>query len=122
MVDKLPREIAPGVFWIGDCLAQRHKGKIYHGYNAAFLGLLVLVGVAGAGMMWRRRPPPLPDRPLRIGFLHDPPYMQWGPDGHPVGLSVEVISEAARKTTGHWSRRVAAPMTISKFSAVTAAG
>ena len=33
----LPREIAPGVFWIGDCLAQRHKGKIYHGYNAAFL-------------------------------------------------------------------------------------
>jgi hypothetical protein len=25
------------VFWIGDCLAQRHKGKIYHGYNAAFL-------------------------------------------------------------------------------------
>jgi len=30
------REIAPGVFWIGDCLAQRHKGKIYHGYNAAF--------------------------------------------------------------------------------------
>ncbi len=34
---KMPREIAPGVFWIGDCLAQRHKGKIYHGYNAAFL-------------------------------------------------------------------------------------
>jgi len=31
------REIAPGVFWIGDCLAQRHKGKVYHGYNAAFL-------------------------------------------------------------------------------------
>ena len=37
MANKLPREIAPGVFWIGDCLAQRHKGKIYHGYNAAFL-------------------------------------------------------------------------------------
>src|SRR5713101_2840450 len=35
--NKMPREIAPGVFWIGDCLAQRHKGKIYHGYNAAFL-------------------------------------------------------------------------------------
>jgi flavorubredoxin len=33
----MPREIAPGVFWIGDCLAQRHKGKVYHGYNAAFL-------------------------------------------------------------------------------------
>ena len=35
--NRMPREIAPGVFWIGDCLAQRHKGKIYHGYNAAFL-------------------------------------------------------------------------------------
>ena len=35
--DRMPREIAPGVFWIGDCLVQRHKGKIYHGYNAAFL-------------------------------------------------------------------------------------
>jgi hypothetical protein len=28
MANKMPREIAPGVFWIGDCLAQRHKGKI----------------------------------------------------------------------------------------------
>ena len=37
MANKMPREIAPGVFWIGDCLAQRHKGKVYHGYNAAFL-------------------------------------------------------------------------------------
>lgn len=35
--NKLPREIAPGVFWIGECLEQRYKGKIYHGYNAAFL-------------------------------------------------------------------------------------
>ena len=34
---RMPREIATGVFWIGDCLAQRHKGKVYHGYNAAFL-------------------------------------------------------------------------------------
>lgn len=33
----LPREIADGVFWLGDCLEQRAKGKIYHTYNAAFL-------------------------------------------------------------------------------------
>ena len=33
----LPREIAPGVFWLGDCLEQRFKGKTYHSYNAAFL-------------------------------------------------------------------------------------
>jgi flavorubredoxin len=33
----LPREIAPGVFWLGECLEQRARGKIYHTYNAAFL-------------------------------------------------------------------------------------
>lgn len=33
----LPREITPGVFWLGDCLEQRAKGRIYHTYNAAFL-------------------------------------------------------------------------------------
>ena len=39
MTDKnsLPRELAPGVFWLGDCLEQPFKGKIYHAYNAAFL-------------------------------------------------------------------------------------
>ena len=33
----LPRELCPGVFWLGDCLEQHSKGKVYHGYNAAFL-------------------------------------------------------------------------------------
>lgn len=33
----LPREIAPGVFWLGECLEQRSRGKTYHSYNAAFL-------------------------------------------------------------------------------------
>ncbi|MEE9257494.1 MAG: MBL fold metallo-hydrolase [bacterium] len=33
----LPRELSPGVFWLGDCLEQHFKGKIYHSYNAAFL-------------------------------------------------------------------------------------
>jgi flavorubredoxin len=33
----LPREIAPDVFWLGECLEQRYKGRIYHSYNAAFL-------------------------------------------------------------------------------------
>ncbi|WDZ76233.1 MBL fold metallo-hydrolase [Ensifer adhaerens] len=32
-----PREIAPGVQWLGDCLAQHANGKIYHTYNAAYL-------------------------------------------------------------------------------------
>ena len=33
----LPREVAPGVFWLGECLEQRQQGKIYHGCNACFL-------------------------------------------------------------------------------------
>ena len=33
----LPREIAPGLFWLGECLEQRQQGKIYHGCNASFL-------------------------------------------------------------------------------------
>lgn len=34
---QMPRELAPGVFWLGDCLEQQANGKIYHTYNAAFL-------------------------------------------------------------------------------------
>jgi flavorubredoxin len=34
---RLPREIADGIYWLGDCLEQRANGKIYHTYNAAFL-------------------------------------------------------------------------------------
>ena len=37
MSHPLPREVSPGVFWLGDCLVQHSQGKIYHSYNAAFL-------------------------------------------------------------------------------------
>jgi flavorubredoxin len=33
----LPRELAPGVHWLGDCLEQPYNGRIYHGYNSAYL-------------------------------------------------------------------------------------
>ncbi len=33
----LPRELVPGLFWLGECLEQRARGKTYHSYNAAFL-------------------------------------------------------------------------------------
>ncbi len=33
----LPREVARGIFWLGECLEQRQQGKIYHGCNASFL-------------------------------------------------------------------------------------
>ncbi len=33
----MPRQLAPGVWWMGDCLEQHFKGKIYHGYNATHM-------------------------------------------------------------------------------------
>ncbi|OUX15725.1 MAG: hypothetical protein CBE11_03600 [Rickettsiales bacterium TMED251] len=33
----LPREILENVFWLGDCLLQRYKGKTYHSYNSSYL-------------------------------------------------------------------------------------
>ena len=35
--NSLPRELVPGLFWLGDCLEQKTAGKIYHTYNAAYL-------------------------------------------------------------------------------------
>ncbi|MGI9425983.1 MAG: MBL fold metallo-hydrolase, partial [Hyphomicrobiaceae bacterium] len=37
MARDLPRELCPGVFWLGDCLEQHSQGKVFHAYNAAFL-------------------------------------------------------------------------------------
>lgn len=33
----LPRELAPGVHWLGDCLEQPYRGEIFHGYNSSYL-------------------------------------------------------------------------------------
>ena len=33
----LPREIAPGVFWLGVCMEVPFEGKIVHGYNSSYL-------------------------------------------------------------------------------------
>jgi signal transduction histidine kinase len=40
---------------------------------------------------------PVPSPPLVIGFEDDPPYHYAGPDGHPRGMAVEMVSEAARR-------------------------
>ena len=37
MKNPLPREIVPGIFWLGQCLEQHFQGNVYHAYNAAFL-------------------------------------------------------------------------------------
>jgi len=37
VANPLPRELAPGVFWLGGCLVQTWHGRIIHGYNSAYL-------------------------------------------------------------------------------------
>jgi len=56
----LPREIASGVFWLGDCLEQQYQGRAYHSYNAAFLvcGSEASMCVAAKPRCWSR-----PDTP-----------------------------------------------------------
>jgi flavorubredoxin len=63
---RMPREIAPGVFWIGDCLAQRHKGKSYHGYNAAF----VVAGETASCLVETGHPKDFPVIEHHIAKLH----------------------------------------------------
>lgn len=61
----LPRELAPGVFWLGDCLEQRYRGKVYHGYNAAYL----VVGARAALLVETGHPkdfPTLDDQISRV--------------------------------------------------------
>jgi flavorubredoxin len=33
----LPREIAPGIFWLGACLEIEYQGRIVHSYNSVFV-------------------------------------------------------------------------------------
>lgn len=36
-VTALPRELAPGVFWLGDCLHMTYQGRRLHTYNSVFV-------------------------------------------------------------------------------------
>jgi flavorubredoxin len=33
----LPRELVPGIWWIGSCIDQRSRGRLLHTYNSAYL-------------------------------------------------------------------------------------
>lgn len=33
----LPRELAPGIFWLSDCLLMEHEGQILHAYSSVYL-------------------------------------------------------------------------------------
>jgi flavorubredoxin len=52
----LPREIADGIFWLGECLEQRYQGKIYHGYNSTYL----IVGTEAAMLVETGHPKDFP--------------------------------------------------------------
>jgi flavorubredoxin len=67
----LPRELADGVFWLGDCLEQRANGKIYHTYNAAYL----LVGTEASMLIETGHPKDFPilDRQMRELLAGRPP-------------------------------------------------
>ncbi|QJP15847.1 MBL fold metallo-hydrolase [Starkeya sp. ORNL1] len=67
----LPRELAEGVFWLGDCLEQRANGKIYHTYNAAFL----LVGTEASMLIETGHPKdfPLLDKQMKQILAGRPP-------------------------------------------------
>jgi flavorubredoxin len=34
---KLPRELADGVFWLGDCILNTYQSRILHGYHSSYL-------------------------------------------------------------------------------------
>ena len=63
----LPREIAPGVFWLGDCLEQQYQGRSYHSYNAAFL----IVGDEAAMLVETGHPKDFPELERQMTELLD---------------------------------------------------
>ncbi len=67
----LPREVAPGIFWLGECLEQRQQGKIYHGCNASFL----IVGETASMLVETGHPKdfPITEAQLNTLFLGRPP-------------------------------------------------
>lgn len=58
----------------------------------------VLVFAAGYALV-RQRPPAFDHgKVYRIGYGNDAPYHFVGPDGSPMGLAVELVREAARRS------------------------
>jgi PAS domain S-box-containing protein len=61
--------------------------------------LAVTIVAVGAGFAWwvTERRPPLPNRTLRIGFDHNPPYQVRRTQGPPTGLVIDTVAEAAHR-------------------------
>jgi len=69
------------------------------GRLAGMIAILVVSGIAGGLGYWylATRLPPLPQRPLRIGFELNPPF-QIRTDNGFGGIAVDTVNEAARRT------------------------
>jgi flavorubredoxin len=56
----LPREIAPGIFWLTECYALPYNGRIIHSYNSAFLVAgdrhcaIIETGIAGDTVLFEQ--------------------------------------------------------------------
>lgn len=61
----LPRELSPGLFWIGDCIEHPYRGEKLHMYNSAYL----LRGERGSMMMESGLPLHLPVIEYQLGQL-----------------------------------------------------
>jgi signal transduction histidine kinase len=62
------------------------------------IGVVVLAAAAAAWAGWVvTRRAPIPKRTLLIGYQHNPPYQVHRPGQPPTGLSVETVTEAARR-------------------------
>jgi hypothetical protein len=61
-------------------------------------GIFVTVGIASSLAFWYLaiRLPPIPQRPLRIGFEPNPPF-QIRTDTGFGGLAIEIVDEAAKR-------------------------
>ena len=77
-----------------------------------FAGAVTVAVLASAWAWWAwTRRPPIPNRTLRIGFQHNPPYQVRLPGGAPAGLAVETVAEAARRAglSLEWKDAAAGP-------------
>ena len=65
---------------------------------ASLVGLVILVAAMAALAWWAvTRRPAIPKRTLLIGYQHNPPSPVHRPGQPPTGLSVETVTEAARR-------------------------
>ncbi len=90
----LPRELAPGIFWLGQCMEQVWQGAILHNYNSVYLvcgeesSLLVEAGhpqdlpalEAQLESLLARGVAPLTSLVIVDAVIRDLPSTQWGFD------------------------------------------